>query len=88
MICDILYIITSQKNIISYNANSMTSQLIVTSSKLPANSQYNPRDRILFGWKNKQPVYYFINFNEFESKTGKFWLICEKKLKTIFTQFF
>ena len=77
MICGILYIITSQTNIISYNTNDMTSQLTTTSSKLPFNSQYNARDRILFGWKDKNPVYYLMQFGDSESNNGKSLLICE-----------
>ena len=49
----------------------MTTQLLTMASEIPSNSQYNPRDRILFGWKNKVPVYYLLQFGEFESKTGK-----------------
>ena len=62
---------TSQNSLITYNTNDMTSQSITTSSKIPSYSQCNQKGRLLFGWSNKKPVYYLIEFGEFESKNGK-----------------
>ena len=71
MICGVLYIMSSQNNLITYNTNDMTSQSITTSLKIPSYSHYNPRHRLLYGWSNNKPVYYLIEFGEFESKNGK-----------------
>ena len=71
IICGILYVMTSQNKLTTYNTNDMTSKSIMTSSKIPSHSQYNPRDRLLYGWIDKNPVYYLIEFGDFESKNGK-----------------
>ena len=62
---------TSQNKIITYNTNDKISQSIITSLEIPSYSQYNPRDRLLYGWSKEKPVYYLIDFGEFESKNGK-----------------
>ena len=62
---------TSQNNLITYNTNDMTLQSVMTSFKIPSDSFYNPRDRILYGWKNNKPVYYLLDFGDLDSNTGK-----------------
>ena len=59
---------TSQNSLITYNTNDTTSQSITTSKKIPYFSEYNPRDRLLFGWSNKKPVYYLIELGELKSE--------------------
>ena len=71
MICGVLYVMTSQNKLITYNTNDMTSQSITTSLEIPSDSQYNPRNRLLFGWNDKIPVYYLLEFGEFEFKNSK-----------------
>ena len=62
---------TSQNNLITYNTNDMTLQSVMTSLKIPSDSFYNPRDRILFGWKDNKPVYYLLDFGDLDSNIGK-----------------
>ena len=71
MVCGVLYVMTEQNNLITYNTNDMTLQSTMTSLKLPSNSFYNARDRILFGWKNNNPVYYMLDFGNLEFNKGK-----------------
>ena len=62
---------TSQNNLITYNTNDMTLQSVMTSLQIPSDSFYNPRDRILFGWKDNKPVYYLLDFGDLDSNISK-----------------